>query len=219
MTLRLNGSTSGYTGIDAPAVAGNNTLVLPNGNGSSGQVLATDGTGALNWADNFPAIMEGSIVLGGNTTIVATESIPNTAKRITLLMSSISTNGTSQILVQVGQTGGSYITSGYNSRTTGMGAGSSQASIATNGFAVDVPLFAAANNEISGQITLSKYSTSKWIASGSFHEHSATLAHFWVSGFISGVAGSGNLNKIRLNTAGGTALFDSTASVRAIWEF
>ena len=50
MTLRLNGSTSGYTEIDAPAVAGSNTLVLPTGNGSSGQVLSTNGSGALSWA-------------------------------------------------------------------------------------------------------------------------------------------------------------------------
>jgi microcystin-dependent protein len=50
MTLRLNGSTSGYTEIDAPAVAGNNTLVLPTGNGSSGQVLTTNGSGALSWS-------------------------------------------------------------------------------------------------------------------------------------------------------------------------
>ena len=49
MTLRLNGSTSGYTQIDAPAVAGNNTLLLPTGNGSSGQVLSTNGSGALSW--------------------------------------------------------------------------------------------------------------------------------------------------------------------------
>ena len=49
MTLRLNGSTSGYTEIDAPAVAGSNTLVLPTGNGSSGQVLSTNGSGALSW--------------------------------------------------------------------------------------------------------------------------------------------------------------------------
>ena len=49
MTLRLNGSTSGYTEIDAPAVAGANTLVLPTGNGSSGQVLSTNGSGALSW--------------------------------------------------------------------------------------------------------------------------------------------------------------------------
>jgi hypothetical protein len=51
MTLRMNGSTSGYTEIDAPAVAGNNTLLLPTGNGSNGQVLRTDGTGQLIWSD------------------------------------------------------------------------------------------------------------------------------------------------------------------------
>jgi len=50
MTLRLNGSTSGYTEIDAPAVAGSNTLVLPTGNGSSGQFLQTNGSGTLSFA-------------------------------------------------------------------------------------------------------------------------------------------------------------------------
>jgi hypothetical protein len=55
MTIRLNGSTSGYTEIDAPAVAGSNTLVLPTGNGSSGQVLSTNGSGALSWVDRFSA--------------------------------------------------------------------------------------------------------------------------------------------------------------------
>lgn len=52
MTLRLNGSTSGYTEIDAPAVAGSNTLVLPGGNGSAGQVLTTNGSGALSWTSD-----------------------------------------------------------------------------------------------------------------------------------------------------------------------
>ncbi len=49
MTLKLNGSSSGYTAIDAPAAAGSNTLVLPANNGSSGQVLQTDGNGNLTW--------------------------------------------------------------------------------------------------------------------------------------------------------------------------
>ena len=39
MPIRLNGSTSGYTEIDAPAVAGSSTLVLPGGNGSADQAL------------------------------------------------------------------------------------------------------------------------------------------------------------------------------------
>ena len=55
MSIRLNGSTSGYTEIDAPAVAGSNTLVLPGGNGSAGQVLSTNGSGALSWVDRFSA--------------------------------------------------------------------------------------------------------------------------------------------------------------------
>jgi hypothetical protein len=52
MTLRLAGSTSGYTEIDAPAVAGSNTLVLPTGNGTSGQVLTTNGSGTLSWTSD-----------------------------------------------------------------------------------------------------------------------------------------------------------------------
>ena len=51
MPVRLNGSTSGYTELSAPAVAGNNTITLPTGNGTSGQVLTTNGSGALSWAN------------------------------------------------------------------------------------------------------------------------------------------------------------------------
>ena len=51
MTLKLNGSSSGYTAIDAPAAAGSNTLTLPTTNGSANQVLKTDGSGNLAWVD------------------------------------------------------------------------------------------------------------------------------------------------------------------------
>jgi len=50
MGLRLSGSTSGYVELVAPAAAGSNTLTLPTGNGSSGQYLQTNGSGALSWA-------------------------------------------------------------------------------------------------------------------------------------------------------------------------
>jgi hypothetical protein len=51
MTLRFNGSSSGYVEIAAPASPTNNTLTLPTGNGTSGQYLQSDGTGALSWQD------------------------------------------------------------------------------------------------------------------------------------------------------------------------
>ena len=44
MTLRLNGSTSGYTELDAPAVAGSNTITLPTGAGSANQLLKNGAT-------------------------------------------------------------------------------------------------------------------------------------------------------------------------------
>jgi len=53
--LRLTGSTSGFTELTAPAVAGSNTLTLPTGNGSSGQVLSTNGSGALSFVDRMTA--------------------------------------------------------------------------------------------------------------------------------------------------------------------
>ena len=70
MSIRLNGSTSGYTEIDAPAVAGSNTLVLPGGNGSAQQVLATNGSGALSWS-NRPILQ---VVSANYSTQVSTSS-------------------------------------------------------------------------------------------------------------------------------------------------
>src|SRR6056300_1979365 len=50
MALRLNGSSSGYVELDVPAAAGSHTLTLPDGGGSSGQYLQTNGSGGLSWA-------------------------------------------------------------------------------------------------------------------------------------------------------------------------
>ena len=44
MTLRLNGSNSGFTEVKAPATAGSNTLILPTSNGSAEQFLKNSGT-------------------------------------------------------------------------------------------------------------------------------------------------------------------------------
>jgi hypothetical protein len=48
-TLRLSGSTSGYVGLAPAAAAGSTTYTLPSADGTSGQVLSTNGTGTLSW--------------------------------------------------------------------------------------------------------------------------------------------------------------------------
>lgn len=56
-TIRLSGSSSGYVGIAPAAAAGSTTYTMPSADGSSGQVLSTNGTGTLSWASvsAFPA--------------------------------------------------------------------------------------------------------------------------------------------------------------------
>ena len=76
MGVRLNGQTNGYVELDAPATAGNNTLKFPNGNGSSGQVMTTDGSGNLSFAapqlsaDTTPQL-GGILDVNGNDIITA----------------------------------------------------------------------------------------------------------------------------------------------------
>lgn len=49
-TLRLSGATSGYVGLSPAAVAGTVTYTLPSADGTTGQVLSTNGSGTLSWA-------------------------------------------------------------------------------------------------------------------------------------------------------------------------
>jgi hypothetical protein len=106
MTLRLNGSTSGYVEIDAPAVAGSNTLTLPNGNGSSGQYLQTNGSGGLSWA----SVTTGKIlqVVQGTPktdTFSTTSTTPVDITGLSVTITPSSTN--SKILVYAGVNCGS----------------------------------------------------------------------------------------------------------------
>ncbi len=54
MGLRLKGQTTGYVELEAPASAADNTLTLPNGNGTNGQVLTTNGSGTLSFTTVGP---------------------------------------------------------------------------------------------------------------------------------------------------------------------
>jgi hypothetical protein len=50
-TLRLSGSSSGYVEFAPQAGAGSTTYTLPASDGTNGQVLTTNGSGQLSWAD------------------------------------------------------------------------------------------------------------------------------------------------------------------------
>lgn len=68
--LRLNGTSSGYVGLQGAAAAGSTTYTLPSADGTTGQALVTNGSGTLSWAT------AGGSVSISNDTSTATDVYP-----------------------------------------------------------------------------------------------------------------------------------------------
>lgn len=129
-------------------------------------------------------------------------SIPSWVKRITLNFDGVSTNGTSNLLVQLGDSGGventGYKASGiYGTTVTG----------STSGFTVTAFRDSSAET-YSGSIVLSLLdsSTFKWVESGILATEGARTHMSAGSKATSAV-----LDRIRLTTVNGTDVFDGGA--------
>jgi len=76
MTLRLNGSTSGYSEIDAPAIAGNNTITLPSANGAANQLLKNGAAaGSLEFTNDVVVDGSGRLLVGTSSDTEATTAL------------------------------------------------------------------------------------------------------------------------------------------------
>ena len=208
MTLRLNGSSSGYTEIDAPAVAGSNTLVLPTGNGSDGNILGTDGAGNLSWV-NGRMVLETAKASTSGTSVFFT-GIPSWVKRITVMFDGVSTNGTSPPQVQIGDSGG-IETSGYlcsNSVITTTVATAN----GTTGYRIGVNNWAA-TVLANGSIVITNLSGNTWSAFGVVGDSASALTYLTAGS----KSLSGTLDRIRIITVNGTDTFDA-GSINILYE-
>jgi len=161
MALRLNGQTSGYVELDAPAVAGSNTLTLPNGNGTSGQYLQTNGSGGLSWATiatptNITVGTAADLTSQGS---IVYSNIPSGTKRITVLISDLSlTANTYRPTVRIGS-GGSTVSTGYVGRT----AYNTAATSPTTGF--EIYFWGISGNTLSTIMTIENVDGNTWVES------------------------------------------------------
>ena len=208
MTLRLNGSTSGYTEIDAPAVAGSNTLVLPTGNGSADQALVTNGSGTLSFADRGRMVLATAQNSTSGTSIDFT-GIPSWVKKITVMLNGVSTNGTSSLLFQLGTSSG-VETTGYVSSATYQGAGQAGATSTSgllnqNGGAVA--------DTICGLTTICSFGSNKWVSSSV--SATGTSQYTYIGGGAKTL--SGTLDRVRITTVNGTDTFDA-GSINILYE-
>jgi hypothetical protein len=148
-------------------------------------------------------LVSGTAVASTSGTSIDFTSIPSWVKRITVMFSGVSTNGSSQNIIQTGA--GSIVTSGYASyHAVVVGGASSATAVTTSGFG----LWNGNGAEVRYIIaTLANISGNTWVCS-----HSGGLVnganYYGLTGGGS-VTLSGTLDRIRITTVNGTDTFDA----------
>jgi hypothetical protein len=193
-SLVLAGDTSGSITVAAPAVAGSNTQTLAAVTGTLAPIVSGTAQTAP-FTDNTRAEFTG---------------IPPWVRRITVMLSNISTNGTSFHQIQIGS--GSFATSGYTSQFWG---GTGTSNVITTGFGIFS--IATSTNTFAGSIILTNISGNTWVSNGNC-AYTNVNSVGWSSSGSSGTAISGTLDRIRVLTVNGTDTFDTGSVINILYE-
>ena len=193
----LSGDTSGTVTVTVPAIAGSNTVTIPAGTGT----VAVQGVSTN--------IVSGTAVASTSGTAIDFTSIPSWVKRITVMLSAVSTNGNANVVLQVGS--GSILTSGY----TGSNAVviNSGATVVTNN-STSFTLSNSSNSSDSdhGHFVLTLIASNTWVGSGVVNNMNAR------SNIDTGsITLSGALDRVRITTSNGTDTFDA-GSINIFYE-
>lgn len=175
------------------------------------------GTGITNPV--FSGVASGTVLVSGTAqastsgTSIDFTGIPSWVKRVTVMFNGVSTNGTSQMLLQLGA--GSVTAAGYSCRTTAInGSNGTNANANGNGFGVNTSGNAVPAGTATGQIILSNLTGNTWVGSGSTHDNTSSLVQYIQAGLI---ALSGTLDRVRITTVNGTDTFDA-GSINILYE-
>ena len=191
--------------------------VLINASTTSGLTQTADNSGTLELQSNgttqltvsstgaYGQIKSGTAVASTSGTSIDFTGLPSWVKRITVMFSGVSTNGTSSYLIQIGA--GSVTTSGYAS-CVGNRAGETTS---TAGFIVTRTPIAA--DTFSGNIFICSGGSNSWVESSTLGITSGGAPSFAGGNISLG----GTLDRVRITTAGGTDTFDA-GSINILYE-
>jgi len=186
----LAGDTSGQIAVNAPAVAGSNTLTLQ----------AATATNAVNTL--------GTAVASTSGTSIDFTGLPSWIKRITVMYAGVSTNGTSALILQLGTSSG-VVTSGY------VGTMSYDAARAIYTTGIGIHNNGSASGIGNGTTQVSLLGSNTWVGSGTVGCTGAGTGETYSSG--SYIALGGTLDRVRITTVNGTDTFDA-GSVNILYE-
>jgi hypothetical protein len=139
--------------------------------------------------------------------------IPSWVKRVTVMLNGVSTNGTSPVIVQLGDSGGVENT-GYVSQAAGISTtviDTTRSGTNTDGFRLAINAHAA-TDAITGKIDIVNISSNIWIAQGIIIA-SATFPTMAVGSKTT----SATLDRVRITTVNGTDTFDA-GSINIMYE-
>jgi len=211
MTIIIDGTT----GVPVSPVTG--TLAVANGGtgvttstGSGANVLGTSPSisGAVMTTMASSVITSGTAVASTSGTSIDFTSIPSWVKRITVMLSGVSTSGTSPFLIQIGS--GSVDATGYISTSCGVvDAAAVGSNSSTAGFIIR-SVFAA--NVLSGNLVITNVSGNIWVSSHTTKSNTTSSA---LGGGDKTL--SGTLDRVRITTVNGTDTFDA-GSINILYE-
>ena len=162
--------------------------------------------------DNSGAFVAETAVASTSGTSINFTGIPSWVKRVTVMFSGVSTNGTSNFLVQLGDSGG-VETTGYVSSVLTAQSATSSAATATS---TAGHLLNSANDAAyiwNGSCTINNISSLSWIFS------SVLTNTTGVRGSLGGSSKtlSATLDRVRITTVNGTDTFDA-GSINILYE-
>jgi hypothetical protein len=224
MPVKINSSGGGSVTLSSGGIATDVTATFPATTGNAVVDTAVQTltnktltsptiTGAVVSSMASSVLTLGTAVASTSGTSIDFTGIPSWVRRITVMFNNVSTNGTSNLLAQIGS--GSVATSGYTAAGFSIeGTNATGTAVSTAGFLLARGSVVAAVGTLSGHMVLTNLSGNIWVQSG-------MLGRTDLNGFGSMGAGSitlaGVLDRVRITTVGGTDAFDA-GSVNILWE-
>jgi len=181
----------------AITLSGSAGITLPSGSAGVG---TTDTQTLTNKTIQGGAITSGTAVASTSGTSIDFTGIPSWVKRITVMFDGVSTTGTSNVVIQLGDSGG-IETTGYVGSHTAISA----STVSTNSNTTNFTIYSqqAASNIFSGVATICLIGSNTWAASGSAGSAVPRGTVFGGSKTL-----SGTLDRIRIAGDNGTDIFD-----------